>query len=171
MSDGIRDDVDELSRRTRALAEARATVDRLAAENEALRRKTGGGRPVAALPPACSDRADAAAYRSEDRLVRLERDIDAANSAIANLSIENAILQSRATPKQNGKSPAGKVLAGVAIAGGGAGIWFATENVGLLLLAAALLSLGWGIYAAIGAITPDGSNRTRPPLWPGGSGS
>jgi hypothetical protein len=111
-----------------------------------------------------------AAYRSEDRLARLERDLEAAHAAIANLSIENAILQSRAASKPKGASPIGKVLVGLAIAGGGAAIWLETENFGLILMAGALLGLGWSIYTAIGTIQPDGTNPRRPPQWPGGPG-
>src|SRR5438128_78765 len=94
-----RDD-DDLLRLTRELETARADIVRLEAENAELRRKTGDGTPACLPSPVATlDKPGAAAYRAEDPRIHLEREIAAANVVVANLSLDNAILTSRTTPK------------------------------------------------------------------------
>lgn len=146
------------------LDEAIATIAKVEAENESLRRRL----PVA-MPPHAPGRTPPSAARSdtgdptEDRFVRLEREIEAANATIANLNIENAILQSQLSRLQaKPLSPVvRRVIVASAIAVAGAAIWFVTENAGLLLLFAIVLGLGWGLVRLIEAI-PSRRPRHQP---------
>ncbi len=158
----------EVMQQTRALAEARARSPGSKPRTRRCRRRAGGARALASATPTFCEGSDAAAYRSEDPLLRLERDLHAANVAIANLSIENAILQSRASGKKSLRlSPVRAALAAGVIAVVGGGIWWATENFGLLLVAGLLLLHFGVIYSLIGSIQPNDSNG-RPPLrYPG----
>ncbi|APR84902.1 Hypothetical protein A7982_10251 [Minicystis rosea] len=168
MSDVLSDPEDSIDP-AHALDEARATLAQLQVENEALRRKAGGPEMAARPLPAGYERADAAAYRVPDRHLRLERELHDTNVEIANLSIENAILQSQlASRRPTRPSPLVPVVATLSIAGAGVAIWFGTENFGMLLMAALLLGLGYCLYRLIGTIQPDGRNPPTPPQLPSG---
>ncbi len=89
----------------------------------------------------------------------LERELEETNLCIANLGIENAILESRPRPA---RFPHGRALArvGVLITVGSAGaaLWFETRNVGLLLVLALLVSFGWGMLWLVGVLKPTSDN-------------
>lgn len=153
----------------RELEEARAGIAEAEAEHEALRVRLG---PAAPAPtrlrlPAHGEREPAAAYRGEDRGLRLEREVGEANEALANLRIENAILRSRAEPMQVARAaPIRGVAIALGLGVGGGFLWFLTANLGLLVFAAVMALVGWGATVLIDRIKPDGSNPRTPPTLP-----
>jgi len=81
------------------LDEANATLARLHAEHEALRKKLGEGDPPSRVPHqvavAPQGGPGGGAYRGGDEATDRQRALEQANGAVANQGIENAILQSR----------------------------------------------------------------------------
>jgi hypothetical protein len=148
------------------LEEARAEIEQVEAENEALRLRIGepGAASNPRVSPARRDREVAAAYRAEDRGVRLERELGEANTALADLHIENAILKTRAEPvkSRNGLTMRRFFLA-LALVLGTAFLWFLTESLGMMLFAAILALVSWGVVVLIDRIRP-GGNSNLPPL-------
>jgi hypothetical protein len=132
----------------REFEEARATLAKLQAENDALHARAG--EPLAARP--------------ESTLVstNLGRELEETNLLIANLGIENAILESRARPA---RFPHGRALVRAAVliivGSGGAALWFETRSVGLLLAAALLVSFGWGMLWLFGVLKPTSINSGK----------
>ncbi len=96
----------------REIDEANASLARLHAEHEALRKKLGGEAP----PPTTVVRAvdkpgrDGGAYRGADATVALEAALARANAAVANLGIENEMMRSRIDARPSAAAGAWKVL-------------------------------------------------------------
>ena len=145
---------------TRELEEAKATLVKLQAENDALRAQAG--EPLAA-------RSDNALVARDGVLLRvspdLGRELEETNLAVANLGIENAILGSQVRPA---RFPHGRALvrAAVLIAAGSAGaaLWFETRNLGLLLVTALLFSFGGGLLWLTGVLEPTSVNPSEPTI-------
>jgi hypothetical protein len=172
MGDRPAEDHDELLNRAKEIEGARAVIAQLEAENEMLRRRTGdvaSARRADERLRGNPERATGTAYRGEDQLLRLERELAEANVTVANLSIENAILRSRAEPDRTSRARRARSAATViGIVAAEVSIWVLTRNFGLVLMGALLLGLGWGIVMFSAAIKPDETNPRRPPNLPGG---
>jgi hypothetical protein len=171
-------DVDRVAALVVELDEASSAIAGLTRENEALRRHLGvtsvaSGAPsgdVIAEAKAAIDRAaPASAYRSEDRVIALERALVAAQTAVVDLRIENAILLGRAQRGAPSRTKERRRAIEAALVGGGCGaVWLMTENVGMLLAVVLGGGVFWGLTSLIGAIEPASSNGPRPPLYPPG---
>lgn len=149
--------------RERELAETEAELAEVEAENEALRGKADPEkkRRVAAEP--ARSKAEGAAYRSEDALIRIERQIQASNAALATEQIEHAILQSRKESQATVRArkvrrvaiPVAVLLVHVFVT------WFLLESVALMLGPLAVIGAGWLLLAGINAIKPEQRSKTR----------
>ena len=168
---------DPLLDRTRELAEARASIARLQAENVALRARfhaplptdlpahAPGQPPLAQLPAP-------GAYRGEDPVLRLDREIAEANLQLVNLGIDNAILLSREEPLRDARRRSVRNVAVTVTGAAGAGfLLLATRNVFILLPIAILLLMLRGVLRLIDTIKPsDPGSRPPPPALPPGMG-
>jgi hypothetical protein len=167
---------DPLLDRDRELAEARAAIARLRAENAALRAHAGSPLPLPIPPdpdlPALPHHASPTAYRSEDRLVRLDRELAEANLQLVNLGMDNAILQNRAEPSRDARARSLRTAAAaVSVLAGGGLLWLVTGHVVILLPAVILLLMLWGLLRLIDTIKPtDPGSRPPPPMIPPGIG-
>jgi hypothetical protein len=154
------------------LAQARAAIARLQAENATLRAHAGS--PVAPDPdlPALAHHASPTAYRSEDPVVRLDRELAEANLQLVNLGMDNAILQNRAEPFRDARGRSLRTAAAaVSVIAGGGLLWLVTGHVVILLPAVILLLMLWGMLRLIDTIKPtDPGSRPPPPQIPPGIG-
>ena len=165
---------DALLARARELAEARASIARLQTENVALRARFQVPRPADlpahALPlaqlPAPS------AYRGEDPVLRLDREIEEANLQLVNLGMDNAILLTREEPLRDARRRSVRKLAVTLTAAAGTGfLLLATHNVFILLPILILLLMLRGVLRLIDTIKPtDPGSRPPPPAIPPGMG-
>jgi hypothetical protein len=107
------------------------------------------------------------AYRNQDDVIRLERELAEAHERVANLRIENAILASR---KRGGRIAMRASATFIATAAGtwiglalAAVAYLVTSNAGMMLFGALMGILGGTIVGLIGVIGPGarGSSRGR----------
>ncbi|MEP7124125.1 MAG: hypothetical protein ABJE95_24575, partial [Byssovorax sp.] len=152
---------DPLLDRSRELAEARATIARLQAENDALRAHAGSPLPLPPPlppdpdPPALPHPASPTVYRGEDPLVRLDRELAEANLQLVNLGMDNAILQNRAEPSGDARGRSLRTAAAaVSVTAGGGLLWLVTGHVVILLPALILIVMLWGLLRLIDTIKP-----------------
>jgi hypothetical protein len=158
------------------LEAVRARIAALASENAELERRLGSKAPAsdARSPRVAAERAGdlPSVYRREDRLVRLEDDLRAANANAANLAIENAILRSRLERRTAEAARWGSrtvtLIAATLTLAALAVVWLVTESAGAVLFAAVFLGITWILVVVGGRITPDGTNSRNPPRFPSG---
>jgi hypothetical protein len=163
---------DPLLDRGRELAETRATIARLQAENDALRAHAGSPLPLPPERPALPHHASPTAYRGEDPLVRLDRELAEANLQLVNLGMDNAILQNRAEPSRDARGRSLRTAAAaVSITAGGGLLWLVTGHVVILLPVLIFVVMLWGLLRLIDTIKPnDPSTRPPPNIYPPGPG-
>jgi hypothetical protein len=169
---------DPLLDRTRELAEARATIAHLQAENDALRARSLAplppDLPARALLPPAAHLSPPTAYRGEDPLLRLDRELSEANLQLVNLGMDNAILRNRADsdPRRDARLRTfRRAGTAVAITAGSGLLWFVTGHAVILLPAGILLVMLWGLLRLIDTIKPsDPGSRPPPPALPPGMG-
>ena len=168
---------DPLLDRTRELAEAHAAIARLQAENADLRALSQAPLPadpagLALLQPPIAQLAPPTAYRAEDPLLRLDRELDGANLQLVNLGMDNAILRSRAEPRRDARQRTlRKATITLSVTAGIGFLWLATGNVFILVPALILLVLLGGLLRLIDTIKPsEPGSRPPPPMPPPGLG-
>jgi hypothetical protein len=158
-------DDDGVGARLQELEEVRARISALAAENAELERRLESRAPAsyARSPRVAAERVGdlPGVYRREDRLVRLEDDLRAANVNAADLAIENAILRSRlerhTAEAARWSSRTVTLIAATLTLAALTVVGLVTESAGAVLFAAAFLGITWTLVILGGRIKTDGT--------------
>src|SRR5262249_28631370 len=100
----------------REIDEANASLARLHAEHETMRVKLGGEAPPPTRVVRAVDKPDreGGAYRGADATAALEAALTRANSAVANLGIENEMMRSRIDDARHARAKVTRMLLAVA---------------------------------------------------------